>query len=247
MAIRQLVYLLVYALIAIAVWAYYQSGKPAPYRRYLTFGPRFWAGLVDACVVWPVSFIAVLILASEVPRGLAAFAVVIQSLAWLLYTVIMHARRGQTVGKMVTKVRVVDNRTEGSISWWQAWLREGIPMLLSLGWIVWQVVHLLDWSWTYGTSARLDAELSSRIVWVLSSLPMLWFAAEVITMLTNKKRRALHDFIAGTVVVRTNTVAVEISSESGSEHDSEISGWARRTQGWAREDDAIIGPGEEGR
>jgi len=49
------------------------------------------------------------------------------------------------------------------------------------------------------------------------------------------------------VVVRTNTVAVEISSESGSEHDSEISGWATRTQGWAREDDAIIGPGEEGR
>jgi uncharacterized RDD family membrane protein YckC len=30
-----------------------------------------------------------------------------------------------------------------------------------------------------------------------------WFVAEILTMLTNEKRRALHDFIAGTVVVRT--------------------------------------------
>jgi len=28
-----------------------------------------------------------------------------------------------------------------------------------------------------------------------------WFILEVITMLTNSKRRALHDWIAGTVVV----------------------------------------------
>jgi hypothetical protein len=35
--------------------------------------------------------------------------------------------------------------------------------------------------------------------------PKLWFVAEVLTMLTNDKRRALHDFVAGTVVVRTNT------------------------------------------
>jgi hypothetical protein len=37
------------------------------------------------------------------------------------------------------------------------------------------------------------------------ALPALWFFAEVLTMLTNEKRRALHDFIAGTVVIRTNT------------------------------------------
>jgi uncharacterized RDD family membrane protein YckC len=33
---------------------------------------------------------------------------------------------------------------------------------------------------------------------------LCWFLAEVITMLTNEKRRALHDFLAGTVVIRTN-------------------------------------------
>jgi uncharacterized RDD family membrane protein YckC len=29
-----------------------------------------------------------------------------------------------------------------------------------------------------------------------------WFVAEILTMLSNEKRRAIHDFIAGTVVVR---------------------------------------------
>jgi uncharacterized RDD family membrane protein YckC len=47
---------------------------------------------------------------------------------------------------------------------------------------------------------------------VVSSLPALilayasigWFLLEVVTMLTNSKRRALHDLIAKTVVVRTD-------------------------------------------
>ena len=39
--------------------------------------------------------------------------------------------------------------------------------------------------------------------WIQSILPECR-ATEVVSMLTNRKRRAIHDFIAGTVVVRTN-------------------------------------------
>jgi hypothetical protein len=34
-------------------------------------------------------------------------------------------------------------------------------------------------------------------------LMVAWTFSEVLVMLTNKRRRALHDFIAGTLVVRT--------------------------------------------
>ena len=34
------------------------------------------------------------------------------------------------------------------------------------------------------------------------SISLLWFLLELITMLTNKKRRAIHDYIAGSVVIR---------------------------------------------
>jgi uncharacterized RDD family membrane protein YckC len=36
-----------------------------------------------------------------------------------------------------------------------------------------------------------------------------WFLVEIITMLTNDKRRALHDFIAGTVVIRKSVAVTE--------------------------------------
>jgi uncharacterized RDD family membrane protein YckC len=41
----------------------------------------------------------------------------------------------------------------------------------------------------------------STISSIAQSLSNLWFWSEVIVLLFNKKRRALHDFIAGTVVV----------------------------------------------
>jgi uncharacterized RDD family membrane protein YckC len=36
----------------------------------------------------------------------------------------------------------------------------------------------------------------------LLSIAILWSLAEILTMATNRKRRAIHDFIAGSVVVR---------------------------------------------
>jgi uncharacterized RDD family membrane protein YckC len=138
----------------------------------------------------------------NIPKPVAA-ALVVGNLAWLFYTVLLHTRYGQTVGKMVTKVRVVDFRTEGKISSWQAWLREGIPLLLSVGGIVYEISLILNGQLT--SEAIAGRELfDNKWFWLANSVPALWFFAEVVTMLTNRKRRALHDFIAGTVVVRTN-------------------------------------------
>jgi uncharacterized RDD family membrane protein YckC len=142
---------------------------------------------------------------------LAALLEVVESLAWLMYTVVMHARYGQTFGKMVTKVRVVDFRTEGRISWRQAWLREGIPMALSFGLLGWQVFLIL----TGSLSPSAVTETPDNGPWLLTALPGLWFLAEILTMLTNDKRRALHDVIAGTVVIRTNTRPNLAASDNG--------------------------------
>ena len=190
--------------LALLVWGYYRERSFALAERYSTFGPRFWTGSVDACVLWPVRLIATGLLCLNIPRSLAGLLIIVQSLVWLLYTVVMHARYGQTVGKMVTKVRVVDFGTEGRISWRQAWLREAIAIVLSLGLLGLEVPLVLTSGLNpraFGNRGTLPA---SRGFWLLMALPGLWFLAEVLTMLTNEKRRALHDFMAGTVVVRTN-------------------------------------------
>ncbi|SRR6266567_2963324 len=203
--LRQLVNVGFTLCVGLLVWRYYRRRKYPLTKRYSTFGPRFWTGSVDACVLSPITFIATALLLLNIPKIAAALVVVLENLGWLIYTVVMHALHGQTVGKMVTKVRVVDFRTERSISWRQAWLREGIPMFVSLGILGYEVHSILTGRVSPSSLATGEELIGSRSFWLLSALPALWFLAEVLTMLTNEKRRALHDFIAGTVVVRTNT------------------------------------------
>lgn len=209
-------------LVAILVWNYYRQKKFPLEMRYRTFGPRFWTGVVDTCVFLPVSFTASFLLLLNLPRFLAAILVIIQNLAWLVYTVAMHARYGQTIGKMVTKVRVIDSRTEGRISWGQAWLREGAPLFLSLGLVGYQAYAIISGQLTPSAVENGQTFNENGPTLWLSLVPGFWFIAEVLTMLTNRKRRALHDFIAGTVVVRTNIDYSNATSEKMPEPDSGI-------------------------
>jgi uncharacterized RDD family membrane protein YckC len=200
---RQITTLAGTLLVAVLVWDYYKKKKFPLEKRYRTFGPRFWTGSVDSCVFLPLTITISLLFSLDIPRLLAAALVMVQNSAWLVYTVTMHARYGQTIGKMVTKVRVVDFCTEGKISWRQAWIREGIPLVLSLGLVGYEVYAMLSGHVTASAFEKGEV-LDNEPFWVLTAIPGIWFIAEVLTMLTNRKRRALHDFIAGTVVVRTN-------------------------------------------
>ena len=191
--------------IALLVWACYRDRSSPVSDKYSTFAPRFWTGFVDSCVLWPIGFLSAIILSFHVPRYLAALVVIAESITWLVYTAQMHALYGQTVGKMVTKVRVVDFRTEERVSLWQAWLRESIPVVLGLGLLGYQVVTIMTSEVEPNAIASGKAFANNNTFWLLTALPGFWFLAEVLTMLTNDKRRALHDFIAGTVVIRTNT------------------------------------------
>ena len=212
--LRQLLNFGITVLIALLVWTHYRRKTVPVTLRYSTFGPRFWSGFVDSSVMFPLGFIISGLLLLNIPKALAAVLIVVENLAWLVYTVVMHARFGQTVGKMATKVRVVDFRTEGNISWQQAWLREGIPMALSLFFLGWEVLQILNGTLNPRAVHSGEAATASNSFWILMALPGLWFVAEVLTMLTNDKRRALHDFIAGTVVVRINLESAVAQSDA---------------------------------
>jgi uncharacterized RDD family membrane protein YckC len=211
--VTQILELAISLLIVWVVAKHYESRTFARDLRYRTFAPRFWAGPVDTCVMWPVSFVASILYASSRPAGIAVVVLVVDGFAWLAYTVVMHARYGQTVGKMVTRVRVVDYRTEGRISWRQAVLREAIPLLLTIGVLVWEIIHLVEGTWTPGAALDGGSTSDGRSLWILMSLSGMWWVAEIITMLTNSKRRALHDFLAGTVVVRLNLETQPVREE----------------------------------
>jgi len=194
------------------IWLFYRKAIVSATKQYATAFPRFWAGFIDSGVLWPVGFLGTITCLSDVSQFVTAAMLLVQSLAWIFYTVFFHARYGQTIGKMVTRVRVVDCRTREKVTLKQACLRESIPFVLTLCLMSYQLFAVLAWGAKPDAVVQSDLARNKRIFWLLSAASGVWFLVEVLTMLTNEKRRALHDFIAGTVVMRTN---IDKGGESG--------------------------------
>jgi uncharacterized RDD family membrane protein YckC len=209
--IAQIINLAISLLIAWLVIRYYENRMVTDAEKYSTFGPRFWTGTVDACVMWPLGFLVFLANMASPPTAIVVTLMVIQQSAWLIYTIGMHAKYGQTLGKMACRVRVVDFKTERPITLRQAVLREGIPVIASLAVFGYEIYSVI----VSGVPLQVDA--GGKVVlngafWGLTMIPVLWFLAEVLTMLTNDKRRALHDVIAGTVVIRVDSASLAAAS-----------------------------------
>ena len=118
------------------------------------------------------------------------------SLFALAYSVLLHGFYGQTVGKRLLHVRVLDVR-ETPLSMRQAFLRDSPLIAMTLVQIAWEI-HAVS---SGGNPLGPDPEQGPPAIFTYAGTA--WFAAEIITMLFNAKRRAIHDWIAGSVVVRT--------------------------------------------
>jgi uncharacterized RDD family membrane protein YckC len=129
------------------------------------------------------------------PFILVAWGIISYTAYWL-YSVLLHARYGQTLGKMATRVKVLDVSEERLPTLRQAFIRDiGYIVLntLSLCYLIYLVV-----AGQYVPGAEVTTLPGQIVVWA----SLGWFLLEIISMATNDKRRAFHDFIAGTVTIR---------------------------------------------
>ena len=171
-------------LIVYFVYRHYRDRNYAPAQRYRTTLPRFFAGIVDQAVLFPIHFL----LSLAAPWLSLYLLALLQIIIDTTYSILLHARYGQTVGKRVCRIRIVDHLTGTQISLNQALLRDS-GLLIGLFYAV-AVLKGEDFDPNHltGTAALVAG---------------IWFMLEIITMLLNEKRRALHDLIASTVVIRT--------------------------------------------
>ena len=165
------------------------------YAKYSTFWPRFWAGMVDGLIFIPLPWIYNYTFAQFESNGLRVLLIVINSCAFVIYEIWMHARYGQTVGKMLCGVKVLDV-SEKPLSLRQAILRDSFYLVLLPIGIIQDISRTLQ-----GIDISKTTELT-ELDRILLYPTLIWGLIELVTMLTNRKRRALHDFIAGSVVVR---------------------------------------------
>ena len=159
-----------------------------PSTRYRTFWPRFWAYFLDGFAIVPVTVLLTL----PQPAADNPWRLILQtaiSLVYWAYAVWLLSARGQTVGRWLCRVQIRDVG-EGPVRPRQALIRECVPQVFALGALPYLLFRQAEGTLT------LEAQL------MISMPHMLWVLLEIITMLSNEKRRALHDYLARTVVVR---------------------------------------------
>ncbi|MDQ8202807.1 RDD family protein [Pelagicoccus sp. SDUM812003] len=188
-------------LLAALIYSHYKERDIQENERYSTFWPRFLSPAIDAVVLWPITSLLPFIAFALTPSSHIAINIA-TTLFFYAYSIYFHGSRGGTIGKLACKIRVVDHQTEQPITFVQAFKRDAIPFLVS--------ISLYAYAFKGAESGSVEQSASFAIV---PSIAGIWFIAEVITMLTNEKRRALHDFIAGTVVVR-QTKSTDASPEN---------------------------------
>jgi uncharacterized RDD family membrane protein YckC len=126
---------------------------------------------------------------------------------WAAYNIYLLGRWGQTIGKMATHIKVT--RLDGSpIGYKQAFLRHVVDLALQIITTISVLVALFSVSRVNfeisGWEARNTLLRDASPYWGVwaEHATTIWILSEMIVLLFNKKKRALHDFIAGTVVIK---------------------------------------------
>lgn len=162
--------------------------------RYHTLDKRFIASIIDVVIFLPLGLAQYAIDRVEPSTAVMIPWLLIANLSLPVYSVLMHGWYGQTLGKMAMKVKVVDHETELPITMKQAFFRESYIVAFNV------VIFFVQMNMT--SAQRLSGQQPGTYYTVFMLVNLAWVVAEVISCLKTPKRRSLHDFIGGTVVIR---------------------------------------------
>ena len=171
-------------------------------KQYQTFWPRLKAGIIDAIIFCPFSMIAELLRHKSNSDFLILSWDQFQMWSWVAYSVLMHGLKGQTIGKKFCNVKVFDI-SGGLLSLRQAFMRDIILVISSAAITTYVFINPGFYIDILKGNVR-DVGLMPREWLIFSMTSLVWCVLEFITMLTNSKRRAIHDFIAGSIVKRVD-------------------------------------------
>lgn len=163
--------------------------------RYKTFWRRTGALFIDGLILRPLTYAS-----PDLKPGIGmdvVFLGALLSIASVAYGTVMHAKYGATVGKMAAGVIVLREDRDEIPGWRKALQRDSLNYGMVAGAVLIEAMVV-----------RMNTESERFGIIVLGSA--LLFAAlgillaELLSALTNPRRRSLHDLIAGTIVVKTS-------------------------------------------
>lgn len=182
--------------------------------QYGGFWIRLGAFLLDAVILVPLILLQAWL--TGVSRQIFCYTSALFLLLWTFYEVYCVKKWEGTPGKLICGLRIMTTSL-GPVGWSEAWLRYSVNLvfgILSAIASIYAVGQMTDGEFSslgYMERNRRIAELEGAAGTAIIWLNQVWAWSEFIVLLANKRRRALHDFIAGTVVIRRgrSTAAVQ--------------------------------------
>ncbi len=185
--------------------------------RYAGFWQRLGASLIDGLIFLPSIFMVTKVEGVSQPAAvLATLVAPVVNYAYVLYLTYHY---GGTLGKLALGMRV-QPADGGPLTWRHVWRRSAVDMITSSLAVTGTLIGFSKVPFaTYAAAGwtKRPELLMTAVPWTLwlSNAAMLWVASEFVVIMTNRRRRALHDFIAGTVVVIRRPATVPSSVEVG--------------------------------
>ena len=180
----------------------YAKGTESDNTKYAGFWLRLSSMFLDGVILSPL----VLLIMLNTPPLLMIGVVTLSFILQAFYEVYFVWRLGGTPGKLIVGLRIV--KTDGSpVTYREALLRASPEVIFSFLGSIGLLIALSRMSnagyseLNWGHDSRI-AELSPAWSGVVTIIERIWNWGELIVLQTNRKKRALHDFIAGTVVVQ---------------------------------------------
>lgn len=156
---------------------------------------RFWASVIDGIVIIPIAVVNQYISENQSSEIILITWLITFTAIVYLYSVVMHAFFGQTIGKMLMKIKVFDV-LEIPLTFRQAVLRDIVPLIAGIAFLCADIYFI--------STNQQNPDQYNAFYSIAGNVMLAWTVLELVSMLTNEKRRSIHDFIAGTVVVKMN-------------------------------------------
>lgn len=172
--------------------------------KYAGFWKRFGSYWLDVIIMLPLT--ALFFWGNEQSRLFQIYYFIPGLFVGLWYHVYLVNKYGGTPGKLLLKIKI--SKLDGTdVGYKEAILRHSVLFILTifsslpLMMVVFGMTDAEYFSMDWQARAKTSMERAPSWYGIVTILANIWIWSEFVVLLTNKKRRAIHDFIAGTVVI----------------------------------------------
>lgn len=174
--------------------------------QYRTLVPRIVASLLDQALIVPILVVNNILYNADVSSAFRVVSFIFAAFFPIIYSVVMHAKWGQTLGKMATGVQVISIQGR-SLTWRQAIRRESLFILCQVIALFYVLPQVIDFSPIGEFSIPFENTLREYSIF---SFFEVWQFLYGITAFFDQRSRGIHDRLGQSVVVRLGTTSSRI-------------------------------------